>query len=159
MDERKIVGILYEQPFSCICCHELKWRRGVQNAIPDSEELSEKVDVDYVMRERKNLFCKLGGYWICTPCKSSPRPKLCAKDRLMCPWDGVPERLLPLNPVSIPCRASKVLTHDFCRLKMRLRLRLYCLPTSENRTGGRCFMERSTLFPSLWPGGDRRGAR
>ena len=111
-----------------------------------------------LMRERKNLFCKLGGYWICTPCKSSPQPKLCAKNRLMCPWDGVPERLLPLNPVSIPCRTRKVLTHDFCRLKMRLRLRLYCLPTSENRTGGRCFMERSTLFPSLWPGGDRRGA-
>ena len=60
MDERKIVGILYEQPFSCICCHELKWRRGVQNAIPDSEDLSEKVDADegaqeFVLQVRRVL--------------------------------------------------------------------------------------------------------
>ena len=143
-NESRLVNILYGHTFSCICCHELKWRRGVQTAIP--EDLSEKVNVNYVTREWKKLFFKVGGYWICLSCNSSVQPKLSAKNRWTCPWEDVPEGLLPLNPVSICCWKLKWLKHDFCRSKMLSRLRLFFLLTSKNPMGGRCSMERWMLF-------------
>ena len=93
--------ISYEQHlFSCVCCHELKWKNGVQSTEPDSEHLVGKVDVYYVTRKHRDLFLKLDLYWICKLCNSLPLPKLCAKNNLMCPWEDVPDHLLPLNPVS-----------------------------------------------------------
>ena len=72
----------------------------MQSTQPDAEELVDKVDVDFVTILNKELFIKLDRYWICKLCNSSPLPKLCAKNNLMCPWEDVPDHLLPLNPVS-----------------------------------------------------------
>ena len=72
----------------------------MQSTQPDSEDLLDKVDVDFVTRRHKEFFVKLDRYWICKLYNSSPLPKLCAKNNLMCPWKDVPDQLLPLNPVS-----------------------------------------------------------
>ena len=91
--------ILYELSLSCICCHELKWKVMVQPADPQSGDLSEKVDRDYVMDTHQRLFRKLGKFWICKACLSSPSPRLSAKNRLVCPSEDVPQRMLPSNEV------------------------------------------------------------
>ena len=94
--------MFYEQPLSCICCHELKWKFGVQHGDPNSEEFSERVDRQYVMEKHPGLFLKLGKYWICKACKSSKEPRLSAKTNLACPWEDVPSGLMPLNEVGSP---------------------------------------------------------
>ena len=85
--------------YSCISCHEFKFRPSVHRVEPASVVLSDRVDLK-VVTENPKLFVKLDSHWICQTCSSSVRvPKLCAKNH-PCPWEGVPKHLLNLNLVN-----------------------------------------------------------
>ena len=103
----------YGPIFSCVCCHELKWRSGVRHTQYPSVSLSGKIDMEYVTVKHKELFLKVGKYYICDACHGSHQPKLRATNILTCPWENVPQRLLPKNPVRSPCEHLKGLKVSF----------------------------------------------
>ena len=57
---------------------------------------------DYV-KERSELFVKLGKYYLCESCKyeteANRMPRTAAKNMLLCPLANVPGELLRLNEV------------------------------------------------------------
>ena len=92
----------YGPIFSCIFCHQLKWKNNVLEA-KEMDMNSPYVDQQYITVDHIKLFKKQDKYYKCKTCNTSVqlshRPRMSTKNALHCPFDDVPRDLLIVNEV------------------------------------------------------------
>ena len=83
------------------------------------DDIEERFICGEYIKQYKNLFLKQGQYHCCRNCKQTTvggvMPSVAAKNKLKCPWEGIPNDLLKLNKVEnglvAPCKIFANIHH------------------------------------------------